>query len=1057
MSRKLSLLLVLALFLLSIVSVPAFAAKAKIASGTSDQGSGGSHREFPRLKVDGAGDGSFTLSSKPVNSSQQYLGFNPTAVKTVGMTYYDQQHNGSMGRQIVVGGGWVHNTWMISSTGSNTNVDRTVAYFGYKLGGAVGDTARIGNLEGSNFGYGYCNIAMDQSGDFGAIVAYHISSQGTIYTPDFGVGQGSFEPPITFPAANCQGIVVGQDTPEGKYIWPVICSDVDANGDGILHAVSTETTPDGSTDLQSIVYFRTSAGYDSVGVTCGVWMDSVENIMPVVAADPNSPNVAVVYFQPADYAFSAGVQQRNNDLVYRENTNYGIGNTLASWPITYVTNYDGSDKERCYTDVDAMYSSDGCLHIAWNAIVFDSAATSPTANSDKVKLRHWDDCNQCLSLVSDANYTDDNYARPAWNAHISKMTMSQCIVAGDTLLYMVYTKRPSSNAAPDGSWDDVANGEIFAQASSTGGETWGPPVNLTNTVTNNCATGACMSEDWPSAAMYVTDSLRIQYIEDHDAGIAIQTEGLWTNNPVINRSAYCFAMDSFVDINATPAEFKYPYHTTPNQIKNETITLANAGNTTGNWSVATSASFISFVGATSGTCNAGCSNTASFVAKITGPATEGFYQGVINVTVTSPDKGPAAVVAVPVELHNFTIFYLPKNVAIRTNLVRMNVNQASEIADAKPLASFSFFSDSSDYIADGFLILGTGKDSLTYSTFGGGGGTGAPTASNPYGYLYAATDSMIYDADSTGLIGVRHASGKGYNRDSTLEFISDVYAPKHPDSALFMILRYYIYKGPKNPTGTVSNLSVGYYVDIDIPGDTGVNNLAGFDTTLSPNATRRNILYQRGTMPASPDNNHNRYLGIGGRTHQGFPPLGGFVVPNPTYIHPEAGWENDSLWKYLQAVTAPVGIGGGDYDIFPPHTDPGGSTGEDLSANLLLLRGATVRGDTAGTGPDTLKVAVIIGGTPSTGNFAQLTATFDRAYKFMRLNKLMYCRCGDADGNTSLNISDAVRLINFIFAGAAAPNPICRGDADGNGAINISDAVRLINYIFAGAAAPAGC
>ncbi len=64
------------------------------------------------------------------------------------------------------------------------------------------------------------------------------------------------------------------------------------------------------------------------------------------------------------------------------------------------------------------------------------------------------------------------------------------------------------------------------------------------------------------------------------------------------------------------------------------------------------------------------------------------------------------------------------------------------------------------------------------------------------------------------------------------------------------------------------------------------------------------------------------------------------------------------------------------------------------------------------------------------------------------------CKCGDADGNGSFNISDAVRLINYIFAGALAPNPICRGDADGNGSVNISDVVRLINYIFAGAAAP---
>lgn len=64
------------------------------------------------------------------------------------------------------------------------------------------------------------------------------------------------------------------------------------------------------------------------------------------------------------------------------------------------------------------------------------------------------------------------------------------------------------------------------------------------------------------------------------------------------------------------------------------------------------------------------------------------------------------------------------------------------------------------------------------------------------------------------------------------------------------------------------------------------------------------------------------------------------------------------------------------------------------------------------------------------------------------------CFCGDADGSGNITISDAVKLINYIFAGGAPPNPLCLGDADGSGNITISDAVRLINYIFAGGAAP---
>jgi hypothetical protein len=56
--------------------------------------------------------------------------------------------------------------------------------------------------------------------------------------------------------------------------------------------------------------------------------------------------------------------------------------------------------------------------------------------------------------------------------------------------------------------------------------------------------------------------------------------------------------------------------------------------------------------------------------------------------------------------------------------------------------------------------------------------------------------------------------------------------------------------------------------------------------------------------------------------------------------------------------------------------------------------------------------------------------------------------CGDASGDSAVNISDAVYVINYIFKGGPPPDPLCVGDADGDGAVNISDAVYLITYIF---------
>jgi serine protease AprX len=61
---------------------------------------------------------------------------------------------------------------------------------------------------------------------------------------------------------------------------------------------------------------------------------------------------------------------------------------------------------------------------------------------------------------------------------------------------------------------------------------------------------------------------------------------------------------------------------------------------------------------------------------------------------------------------------------------------------------------------------------------------------------------------------------------------------------------------------------------------------------------------------------------------------------------------------------------------------------------------------------------------------------------------------GDANHDGTVDVSDAVYLISFIFSGGPGPSPTAAGDADCNGGVDISDAVRLISYIFSGGAAP---
>ncbi|MCK4857925.1 MAG: hypothetical protein KAT58_08160 [candidate division Zixibacteria bacterium] len=61
---------------------------------------------------------------------------------------------------------------------------------------------------------------------------------------------------------------------------------------------------------------------------------------------------------------------------------------------------------------------------------------------------------------------------------------------------------------------------------------------------------------------------------------------------------------------------------------------------------------------------------------------------------------------------------------------------------------------------------------------------------------------------------------------------------------------------------------------------------------------------------------------------------------------------------------------------------------------------------------------------------------------------------GDANGDGEINVADVVYLIDYIFAGGPAPDPLLSGDCDCNNLVNIADVVYLIGYIFGGGPPP---
>jgi hypothetical protein len=57
---------------------------------------------------------------------------------------------------------------------------------------------------------------------------------------------------------------------------------------------------------------------------------------------------------------------------------------------------------------------------------------------------------------------------------------------------------------------------------------------------------------------------------------------------------------------------------------------------------------------------------------------------------------------------------------------------------------------------------------------------------------------------------------------------------------------------------------------------------------------------------------------------------------------------------------------------------------------------------------------------------------------------------GDADNDGTLNITDAINLLGFLFLGGPAPYCDPAGDTNSDGAINIADPTYLLNFLFSG-------
>jgi len=375
-----------------------------------------------------------------------------------------------------------------------------------------------------------------------------------------------------------------------------------------------------------------------------------------------------------------------------------------------------------------------------------------------------------------------------------------------------------------------------------------------------------------------------------------------------------------------------------------------------------------------------------------------------------------------------------ENHTLRTAALRLAVNQTSRVAAQQPGLGFKYFADGGDtsYMFDGSLIIGTSADDLSMSIFSDS------TSPNGYsdpaiGRLYSLSDMTFDTLPANQNWGYHHAWGVGCNRDSSIAFDVDFYAPRHRDSANFIIGRFSLYSGPKNPDAVINNVSVCYAVDWDVP-DIGNQNTGGFDEPFQ-------MLYQRGVQGVD----SSRFGAIAGIRDYWQMMDGGVVMNRTRWTDGPNGPQHDSIWSSIQNVA--------DYSSV---SDTG-----DLQSILVFSKTALIRPKVH----NTFDVWIFMMGERQGGSTQSLMTEYLRARNFIcspMIADVTICgemsNCGDANSDNTYDISDAVFLIAHIFSGGPAPAslwyPKGKGDANGDMAIDISDAVYLIAYIFSGGPPP---
>ena len=861
------------------------------------------------------------------------------------------------------------------------------------------------------------------------------SSGGTDFT--------AIDPPST--VVNCEGIACrGVFT---NYIWPVVAADQDGTGKLLIHIAAEDGNT--SAGYNAITYFRgVSSGTNmEAGMygTCGTFIDSSQTTGYDIAADPYSNRVVIAY----PIGRQATANRENNDLGYRLSPDMG-----ASWGSRVnVTNYPTAAKERCGEEVSVLFTADNCFHILFIGNIYDSVAT--TVSNQEAKLYHWSSCTPtCKKMVLDANNHDDASLTPAFEYNVCKINLTQCVssVLNDTLLYATYTRYLGTTASPDRSVNSYPNGEVFISPSSTWGETWGEPVNLTNTNTNGCQgtpASYCADDRYTSSARYVNDSLRIEFLEDLDAGNFVNGQGADLDNPVKFLSYPCIAMAPYQILTCAPVS---PLHAGVNATATQDLSLTNDGNQSINWTSSLVGGDVNITLPASGTVPAGCINSATITITVGPKSTEGTFHNTIRFTY----QGGAKTLDVPVEFStSFAVNYSAGNAPYSVFAADLDGDGDRDLAVA-------------NYYGGNISVLknngnGTFAAAVNYAA-----------GANPYSVFAADLDG---DGDADLAVANTNSSNVSVlknNGNGTFAAAVNYGAGNSP---------YSVFAADLDGDGD-ADLVVGNYYSISVLKNNGdgtcaaaVNYAAGsyptsvFAADLDGDGDRDLVVADYyGNNVSVLKNNGNGTFAAAVKYGAGNSPYSVFAADldgdgDADLAVANFNGNNVSVLKNNGDGTFAAAVnyeaGSSPRSVFAADLDGDGD--RDLAvANFYGNNVSVLKNNGDGTfaaavnyAAGSLPTSVFAADLDGHGNADLAVANYysDNVSVLLNIFGSNYV-CGDANSDVIVDISDVVYLIAYIFSGGLAPSPLVAGDANCDSIVDISDVVYLIAYIFSGGLAP---